>query len=198
MITATTTGGLNSPRRASRRTRAQPVPVAQPDPAVARRQALETDARPAMSSPVVEMPVVRHLLLDLGIGPDKCPRVARQRGPAELADRRQNSGADRGGTKPGSNASTMLSSSPSAGYCSIVHVGTLVRWKEHRAHVHAIDALRRLVNRLRSRSRCSCNRARGSSGAGIALIGSCAEVLLVTASGSRRGAAVREIRRRRP
>ena len=60
--------------------------VAQPDPADARRQALELDALPGHVEPVVQMRVVRHQLLHLGVGAVDVLGIARQRGPAERPD----------------------------------------------------------------------------------------------------------------
>jgi hypothetical protein len=55
---------------------AQAVAIAQPDPADARRQALEFDALSRHVEPVVEMVVVRHQLLHLGIGAIDVLRIA--------------------------------------------------------------------------------------------------------------------------
>ena len=47
---------------------AQPVAVAKADPADPRRQPLELDPRLRHVEPVVKMLIVRHQLLDLGVG----------------------------------------------------------------------------------------------------------------------------------
>ena len=98
---------------------AEPVPVAEPDPADARRQALETDALARHVEPVVQMPVVRHQLLHLGVGPIDVLGIARQRRPAERADRR---GRTAGGYRPARSRESRtrrrrLPPSPSGGCC---------------------------------------------------------------------------------
>jgi hypothetical protein len=62
------------------------VPVAQPDPADARGQALERDALARHVEPLVQVGVVRKQLLHLLVGLVDVFRVARQRTPAERAD----------------------------------------------------------------------------------------------------------------
>ncbi len=62
---------------------AQPVPLAEADPADARRQALELDTLARHVEPVMQMRVVGDQLLHLGVGAIDILRLARQRGPAE-------------------------------------------------------------------------------------------------------------------
>src|SRR5438045_716640 len=64
----------------------EPMAVAEPDPADARRQALKLDARLRHVEPLMQVRVVRHQLLDARIGAKDIFRVTRQRGPAERAD----------------------------------------------------------------------------------------------------------------
>ena len=75
---------------------AQPMAVAEPDPADARRQALELDARSRHVEPVVQVRVVRHQLLHLGVGAVDVLRIARQRRPAERPDAAAEQRADIG------------------------------------------------------------------------------------------------------
>ena len=59
------------------------MPLAQADPADARRQALEGDALAGHVEPAVQVRVVREQLLHLRVGLADVLRVARQRDPAE-------------------------------------------------------------------------------------------------------------------
>ncbi len=71
---------------------AEPVPVAQPHPADARRQALEVDALARHVEPVVQMRVVGQQLLHLRVGAVDVLRVARKRAQRNGPMPRQNSG----------------------------------------------------------------------------------------------------------
>ena len=75
--------------------------VAEAHPADARRQALEADAPPRHVEPIVQMRIVRHQLLDLGVGLVDIFRVARQRGPAERPDAAAEQRPDVGGHEAG-------------------------------------------------------------------------------------------------
>ena len=59
------------------------MPIAKPDPADPRRQALERDPLLRHVEPIVQMGVLREKLLHLGIGLADILRIARQRRPAE-------------------------------------------------------------------------------------------------------------------
>ena len=129
----------------------EPVPVAEPDPADARRQALETDARARHVEPVVQMPVVRHQLLDLGVGPENVLGIARQRGPAERADPATEQRADIGGHEAGEveRVGDAFLLRHLADVVAIVHGGNAGAMEiEHRAHMHRHRGARRLVDRL--------------------------------------------------
>ena len=54
----------------------QPVAIAKADPADPRRQPLELDLRLRHVEPVVKMLVVRHQLLDLGVGAEDIPGIS--------------------------------------------------------------------------------------------------------------------------
>ena len=54
---------------------AQPVAIAKADPADPRRQALELDPRSGHVEPIMKMLVVRHQLLDLGVGVENVFRI---------------------------------------------------------------------------------------------------------------------------
>src|SRR3546814_6785113 len=66
------------------------------DPADARRQALEADARARHVEPVVELRIVGDQFLHLGVGPVDVLRIAREGGPAEGADAAAEQRADVG------------------------------------------------------------------------------------------------------
>ena len=75
---------------------AEPVALAEADPADARRQALEVDALARHVEPVVQMRVVGQQFLHLGVGLVDVFRIARQRGPAERPDAAAEQRADIG------------------------------------------------------------------------------------------------------
>src|SRR3546814_17102812 len=64
---------------------AEPVGLAEADPADARRQALELDARARHDEPGMQMRIVGDQLLHLGVGLVDVLRVAGQSHPAERA-----------------------------------------------------------------------------------------------------------------
>ena len=66
--------------------KSQPMPVAEADPANARRQALKRDAIPRHVEPAMEMIVARRQFLHLRIGLVDVLRIARKRRPAERPD----------------------------------------------------------------------------------------------------------------
>ncbi len=76
---------------------AQPMPVAEADPADPRRQALERNTLPRHVQPVVQVGVIRQQLLHLGIGAIDVFGIAGQRGPAERADAAAEQRTDVGG-----------------------------------------------------------------------------------------------------
>src|SRR5436189_1171355 len=65
---------------------AKPVTIAKADPADPRRQSLELDPCSRHVEPIVEMLVVRHQLLHLGVGAVDILRISRERRPAEWTD----------------------------------------------------------------------------------------------------------------
>src|SRR5260221_13585904 len=65
---------------------ANPRPLAEAEPADARRQALELDLLPRHVEPVVEMAVAGDERLDLGVGAVDVLRLAREGAPAERTD----------------------------------------------------------------------------------------------------------------
>src|SRR3546814_8643811 len=67
---------------------AEPVALAEADPADARRQALELDARARHVEPGMQMRIVGDQLLHLGVGLVDVLRVAGQSHPAERTDRK--------------------------------------------------------------------------------------------------------------
>src|SRR2546427_62151 len=71
--------------------------VTEPDPADACRQSLEFDPRLCQVETVVQMGVVRHQFLDLGIGAENVLRIARQRRPAKGTDPAAEQWTDIGG-----------------------------------------------------------------------------------------------------
>src|SRR5436309_627437 len=75
---------------------AQPMAIAETDPANTRRQALELDARLRHVEPVVQMLVVRHQLPDAFVGAVNVLRIAGERSPAERADATAEQRADIG------------------------------------------------------------------------------------------------------
>ncbi len=97
-----TIGAFSSPR-ATISLNASPsaVAVAEPDPADARRQALEADALARHVEPVVQMRVVGHQLLHLGVGLVDVLGIARQRRPAERPDAAAEQRPDVGGHEAG-------------------------------------------------------------------------------------------------
>ncbi len=82
-----TTGAFSSPRR-HHLVEGEPrlVPIAEADPADARRQPLEGDALARHVEPLVQVGVLREQLLHLRVGGVDVLRVAAQRAPAEWAD----------------------------------------------------------------------------------------------------------------
>ena len=82
-----TIGAFSSPRRHHLVERqAEPVPLAEADPADPRRQALEGDPLARHVEPAVEVRVVGDQLLHLRVGAVDVLGIARQRAPAERAD----------------------------------------------------------------------------------------------------------------
>ncbi len=65
---------------------AQAMPLAQADPADARRQALKMNLRARHVEPVMQMRIIRNQFFDLRIGLVDVLGIARQRGPAERSD----------------------------------------------------------------------------------------------------------------
>ncbi len=127
------------------------MPVAEADPADARRQALEADARPRHVEPVVQMLVVRHQLLHLGVGPVDVLGIARQRRPAERPDPAAEQRADIGGHEAGKveRVGDALLLRHLADVVAVVdgrNAGAMEI--EHRAHMHRHRCARRLVDRL--------------------------------------------------
>src|SRR3546814_7805830 len=76
--------------------RSEAVALPEADPADARRQALEADARARHVEPVVELRIVGDQFLHLGVGPVDVLRIAREGGPAEGADAAAEQRADVG------------------------------------------------------------------------------------------------------
>jgi len=74
----------------------QPVTIAEADPAYSGRQTLEGNAFTRHVEPVVQMLVVGHQFLDLGVGLVDVFRIAGQGAPAERADTAAKQGADIG------------------------------------------------------------------------------------------------------
>ena len=72
------------------------MPVAEADPADARRQALERNAIARHVEPVVQMRVARRQLAHLGVGAVDVLGIAGQRDPAERADAAAEQRADIG------------------------------------------------------------------------------------------------------
>src|SRR5690242_1834954 len=62
---------------------AKPMPITEPDPTDACRQALKADARTRHVQPVVQVCMVRQQFLDFGVGTENVLRITRQCGPAE-------------------------------------------------------------------------------------------------------------------
>ena len=128
------------------------VPVAEPDPADARRQALEVDALPRHVEPVMQMLVVRQQLLHLLVGLVDILRIARERDPAERANAAAEQRTDIG-RHEARKIERILHADIEGALADVVAVierrDALRHEIQHRAHMHRHRFLRRLLDRLR-------------------------------------------------